>query len=101
MPNRNTGPAGTLTQVDIDVKNLGRSDQFWATLLGPKVAEQEQDYLSFARQGAEPRLYIQKVPEKRLPKPECISTLMSPSPERWPLARKMSSPSCRAGTAEW
>ena len=68
MTNRNEGPVGTLDQVGIDVEDMDRAAQFWTALLGLKVADREDDYLSFERQGDGPRLYVQKVPEKKTAK---------------------------------
>ena len=68
MGNRNEGPIGTLDQVGIDVEDLDRAAQFWSALLGLKVADRVDDYLSFEKQGDGPRLYLQKVPEKKTAK---------------------------------
>ena len=68
MSNVNEGPVGTLDQVGIDVADLDRSAQFWTELLGLKVADREGEYLNFERQGDGPRLYLQKVPEKKTAK---------------------------------
>ena len=65
MSSSNEGPVGILDQVGIDVEDLDRAAQFWIGLLGLKVAKRESDYLNFERQGDAPRLYVQKVPEKK------------------------------------
>ena len=68
MSNANEGPVGTLDQVGIDVEDLDRSAQFWMGLLGVKVADRGDAYLIFEKQGDGPRLYLQKVPEKKAAK---------------------------------
>ena len=68
MSSANEGPVGTLDQVGIDVEDLDRSAQFWGALLGLKVDYREDEYFNFERQGNGPRLYVQKVPEKKTAK---------------------------------
>ena len=68
MSNPNEGPVGTLDLVGIDVEDMERSAQFWVALLGLKIASREDDYLEFEGQGDGPRLYVQKVPEKKTAK---------------------------------
>ena len=68
MSNPNEGPVGILDQVGIDVADLDRSAQFWTALLGLKVAERDDNYLNFERPGDGPRLYLQRVPEKKTAK---------------------------------
>ena len=68
MSSPNECPVGTLDQVGIDVEDLDRSAKFWMALLGLKVARREDEYLDFERQGDGPKLYVQKVPEKKTAK---------------------------------
>ncbi len=68
MSNASEGPVGILNQVGIDVNDLERAEKFWTALLGLKVAGRGDPYVQFERQGDGPRLYIQKVPEKKTAK---------------------------------
>ena len=68
MSSPNESPVGTLDQVGIDVEDLERSARFWTALLGLKVDRREEEYLDFERQGDGPKLYVQKVPEKKTAK---------------------------------
>ena len=68
MSNSNEGPVGTLNLIGIDVADMERAAQFWGALLGLKIENREDEYLEFERQGDGPRLYVQKVPEKKTAK---------------------------------
>ncbi|MFQ5875526.1 MAG: VOC family protein [Dehalococcoidia bacterium] len=68
MSSSNGEPVGQLAQVGIDVNDLDRAEKFWTALLGLKVEERGDPYLNFEKQGECPRLYIQKVPEKKTAK---------------------------------
>ena len=68
MSNSNEGPVGTLNLIGIDVADMERAAQFWGALLGLKIANREDEYLEFERQGDGPMLYVQEVPEKKTAK---------------------------------
>ena len=61
-------PAGRLYEIGVDVGDLDRAAQFWSSVLGLKVANRESQYVNFERQGDWPRVYLQKVPEKKTAK---------------------------------
>ena len=65
MSSPNEGPVGILDHVGIDVADLDRSAGFWMSLLGVKVADRDDAYVFFEKQGSGPSLYVQKVPEKK------------------------------------
>ena len=68
MSSSNVGPVGILDQVGIDVADLDRAARFWTALLGLKEVYRGEQYLTFDKQGDAPRLYVQKVPEKKTAK---------------------------------
>ena len=68
MSNTNSGPVGRINQIGIDVNDLERAERFWTSLLGLSVEDRGDPYINFEKQGDCPRLYIQKVPEKKTAK---------------------------------
>lgn len=72
-----TGPApmgeqskalGVLTQLGIDVSDLGRAEVFYSELLGVKRAEANDQYLNFEALPGNLTIYLQKVPEGKTSK---------------------------------
>ena len=63
-----TQPVGVIGQIGIDVNDMGRAIKFWTELLGLEVGGQEDAYTHFKKQNDGPRLYLQKVPEKKTAK---------------------------------
>ncbi len=61
-------PVGVLGQIGIDVNVMVRAVKFWTELLGLEVEGQDDTYTSFKKQSDGPRLYLQKVPEKKTAK---------------------------------
>ena len=63
------GPIGQLCEIGIDVEDLDRSAKFWSALLGlPGGGQRRGQYHNLGRQGSGPRVYLQKVPEKKTAK---------------------------------
>ena len=62
-------PIGRLDEIGIDVEDLDRSAKFWSALLGlPGGGQRRGQYHNLGRQGSGPRVYLQKVPEKKTAK---------------------------------
>ena len=68
MSSSNEGPVGILIQVGIDVADLDRAARFWTALLGVEEVYRGDNYLMFDKQGDAPRIYLQKVPERKTAK---------------------------------
>ncbi len=59
---------GILTQVGIDVSDLGRAEAFYSTLLGVKRFAAHDNYLNFEPLPGGLTVYLQKVPEEKTSK---------------------------------
>ncbi len=61
-------PVGVLRHIAIDVNDVDRAIKFWTELLGLEVEGRGDTYTAFKKQGDCPRLFLQKVPEKKTAK---------------------------------
>ena len=61
-------PIGRLDEIGIDVEDLDRSARFWSALIGSTGGERRGQYHNLGRQGGGPRVYLQRVPEKKTAK---------------------------------
>ena len=59
---------GILTQVGIDVSDLGRAEAFYSELLGVRRAEAHEQYLNFEPLPGGLTIYLQQVPEEKTSK---------------------------------
>ena len=59
---------GVLTQVGIDVSDLGRAEAFYSALLGVKRVAAHAQYLNFEPLSGGLTVYLQKVPDKKTSK---------------------------------
>ena len=60
-----SAPLGILTQVGIDVSDLGRAEAFYSALLGIKRNAADDQYLNFEPLPGGLTIYLQRVPEKK------------------------------------
>ena len=77
---------GILTQVGIDVSDLGRAEAFYSALLGVKRFAAHDNYLNFEPLPGELTVYLQKVPEEKTSKTR-VHLDVTVKDMEWSLAR--------------
>lgn len=65
---KQTKGLGVLTQVGIDVSDLGRAEAFYSELLGVERADANDQYLNFEALPGNLTVYLQRVPEGKTSK---------------------------------
>ena len=77
---------GILTQVGIDVSDLGRAEAFYSALLGVKRFAAHDNYLNFEPLPGGLTVYLQKVPEEKTSKTR-VHLDVTVKDMEWSLAR--------------